>query len=75
MALELLPESLASDPEQLVRLERRARLLASLNHSNNAQVTESRDTTEDDIWLLPPGGKPRPSRPQARGPAPVPAAR
>ena len=38
IALKLLPEALAADPERLARFEREARLLASLNHPNIAHV-------------------------------------
>jgi len=38
VALKVLPESLASDPDRLMRFEREAKTLASLNHPNVAQV-------------------------------------
>lgn len=38
VALKILPASLVSDPERLLRFRREAQLLASLNHSNVAQV-------------------------------------
>jgi Tol biopolymer transport system component len=34
VALKVLPKALASDPERLLRLQREAEVLASLNHSN-----------------------------------------
>ena len=40
VALKLLPESLAKDPERLARLKREARTLASLNHPGIATVHE-----------------------------------
>jgi serine/threonine protein kinase len=38
VALKILPEAFAHDPERLARFRREAQLLASLNHSNIAQV-------------------------------------
>jgi len=38
VALKVLPEQLASDPDRLSRLQREAQLLASLNHPNIAHV-------------------------------------
>ena len=38
VALKILPDAWASDPERLARLEREARTLAALNHSNIAAI-------------------------------------
>ena len=38
VALKLLPDSLANDPDRLSRFEREAQMLASLNHVNIAQI-------------------------------------
>ncbi len=38
VAIKMLPEALARDPERLARFEREARVLASLNHSNIAAI-------------------------------------
>src|SRR5262245_33897602 len=38
VALKLLPEAFAGDPERTARFEREAKLLASLNHPNIASI-------------------------------------
>ena len=38
VALKLLPEQLAHDPERLARFEREAKTLAALNHPHIAQL-------------------------------------
>ncbi len=38
VAIKILPSALASDPERLARFEREAKVLASLNHPNIAQI-------------------------------------
>ena len=38
VAIKVLPEAVANDPERMARFEREARLLASLNHSNIAAI-------------------------------------
>ncbi len=38
VAIKVLPAALARDPERLTRFEREAKVLASLNHPNIAQI-------------------------------------
>ena len=38
VAIKVLPDAFASGPERLARFEREAKVLASLNHPNNAQI-------------------------------------
>ena len=38
VAIKVLPESMASDAERITRFDREAKMLASLNHPNIAQI-------------------------------------
>jgi serine/threonine-protein kinase len=38
VALKVLPEAFAADPERMARFQREAEVLASLNHTNIAQI-------------------------------------
>ena len=38
VALKVLPEAFAADPERIARFQREAKTLASLNHPNIAQI-------------------------------------
>jgi serine/threonine protein kinase len=45
VAIKVLPESLATDPERLARFEREAKTLAALNHPNIAHIHGFEDST------------------------------
>src|SRR5262249_4040314 len=45
VALKVLPDLLAHDPERLARFEREAHLLAALNHPHIAQIHGFEDST------------------------------
>ena len=51
VAIKVLPEDLATDPERLARLEREAHLLASLNHPNIATI-HSLEESDDILFLV-----------------------
>ena len=38
VAIEILPDAFAANPERLARFEREAKMLASLNHPNIAAI-------------------------------------
>ncbi len=74
VAIKVLPEAVASDPERLARFEREAKVLASLNHANIAAIysferstagTESGRFKEDTEAAEDPLKPPQPLRPQA----------
>ena len=52
VALKILPEDFASDPERLARFQREAKVLASLNHPNIAQIHGLEDSTETRALVL-----------------------
>ena len=43
VALKVLPDSFAADPERMARFQREAQMLASLNHPNIAQIYDVED--------------------------------
>jgi len=45
VAIKVLPDLFASDPERLARFRREAQVLASINHSNIAHIHEFEDST------------------------------
>jgi eukaryotic-like serine/threonine-protein kinase len=52
VAVKVLPESVASDPERLARFEREARLVASLNHPHIAAIYGLEDSTSVKALVL-----------------------
>jgi serine/threonine protein kinase len=52
-----LPEVFAHDPERLLSFQREAKLLASLNHTNNATIHDIEDSngTSNPVMELVPG--------------------
>ena len=50
VALKILPEVFAADPERLARLEREAQMLASLNILTSRRSTVSRSPREPVRW-------------------------
>ena len=49
VALKILPDAFASDPDRLARFTREAQTLAALNHPNIAQIYGM----EDRAWIAP----------------------
>jgi serine/threonine protein kinase len=45
VALKVLPEAFAADPERIARFQREAKTLASLNHPNIAQIYALEEAT------------------------------
>jgi len=43
VALKVLPDIFSSDPDRLARFKREAQVLASLNHTNIASISASRN--------------------------------
>ena len=48
VAIKMLPDHLADDPDRLARFEREARTLATLNHPNVAQIYGVFDRSSSD---------------------------
>src|SRR5690242_13262219 len=46
VAIKVLPESVATDPERLARFHREAQVLASLNHPNIAHIYGVEDSND-----------------------------
>ncbi len=65
VAIKVLPEAVAADPERLARFEREAKVLASLNHSNIAAIYSFEHTT-----AAVPGGERESPGPRTQDPGP-----
>ena len=50
VALKILPEAFAHDPDRLARFEREAQVLASLNHPNIAAIYGRKNQTVSARW-------------------------
>ena len=53
VALKILPESLATDPERLARFQREAEVLASLNHPHIASIYGLEDSNDAHAIVMP----------------------
>ena len=52
VAIKVLPEDFATDPDRLARFEREAKLLASLNHANIAAIYGLEDEGEQRFIVM-----------------------
>ena len=52
VALKILPDAFAADPDRLARFQREAQVLASLNHPNIAQIHGSEKTDATQALVL-----------------------
>src|SRR5215469_3365727 len=52
VALKVLPQHLANDPQRMARFEREAQLLASLNHPNIASIYGFEESSEIRAFVM-----------------------
>src|SRR5262245_35865991 len=71
VAIKVLPDSLARDPERLARFEREAHLLAALNHPHIAQIHGFEDSTATPALVMELVDGPTLAELIARGPIPM----
>jgi eukaryotic-like serine/threonine-protein kinase len=62
VAIKVLPDSLASDPDRLARFEREAKVLAALNHLNIAHIHGFEDSTDVPALVMEAGRRSRQAR-------------
>ena len=51
VALKILPDAFASDPDRLARFKREAQVLASLSHSNIGSIFGFEETEPSTPWF------------------------
>ena len=71
VALKVLPDAFTADPERRARFEREARVLASLNHPNIAQIYGVEDAADSRALVLELVEGPTVADLVARGPVPL----
>ena len=71
VALKILPEAFATDPDRLARFQREAQVLASLNHPNIAQIHGLEETDDTRALVLELVEGPTLADRIAQGPIPV----
>ena len=71
VALKLLPEAFASDPDRLARFQREAQVLASLNHPNIAAIHGLEDSEVTKALVLELAEGPTLADRIAQGPVPI----
>ena len=71
VALKILPEAFATDPDRLARFQREAKVLASLNHPNIAQIHGIEETEDTRALVLELVEGPTLADRIAKGPIPV----
>ena len=71
VALKILPDSFARDPQRMARFQREAQVLASLNHPNIGAIHGLEDGTDTKALVLELIGGPTLAERIAEGPIPV----
>ena len=71
MALKILPEAFATDPDRLARFQREAQVLASLNHPGIAAIHGLEESGESPALVLEYVEGPTLQDPISQGPIPI----